>query len=74
MGEAAPAWGPGSIRYKWSYFSPAWRIWVGGCSVVPSELPEVGPNPKQQLGTGEEETGKDRNCARKLNPIQITRC
>lgn len=36
---------------------------------MPSELPEVGPDPKQQLGNGEEETGKDRNCARKLNPI-----
>lgn len=74
MWEAAPAWGLGSIHYKWSYFSPARRIWVGGCSEGPSELPEVGPDPRQQLGNGEEETGKDRNCAGKLNPIQITRC
>lgn len=32
-----------------------------GCrrlQVVPSELPEVGPDPKQQLGNGEEESGK----------------
>lgn len=73
-GEAAPAWGPGSVPYKCSYFSPAGRTWGGGCSVVSSELPEVGPDPKQQLGNGEEETGKDRICARKPNLIQITRC
>lgn len=56
------------------YFSPAGRTWGGGCSVVSSELPEVGPDPKRQLGNGEEETAKDRICARKLKVIQITRC
>ena len=67
--------GTSSIHYNLTnargYFNPAGRIWVGGYSMIPSELPELGPEPKQQLGNVEQETWKDKNYTRKLNPIQI---
>lgn len=50
------------------YFNPAGRTWAGGHSTIPGGLIRLESDHNEQLGSGEQETWKDKNYAKEAEP------